>query len=454
MRKLLFASFAIAAIMASCSDDDNNGTPNPGPDPSGDTVSIRGVLTGETKLEASKVYKLRGYVYVPSGSTLTIEAGTTILSTKDSAGVLLIAKGATIDARGTAAKPIVFTSGEKEPVAGDLGGIIIAGDATTNGNHSAIEGSVDSKYGAFGGNNDADNSGYLQYVRIEYAGKAVAADDEVNGLSLYGVGSGTTIDHIQVVRGLDDAYEFFGGAVEAKYLIAYNTADDDFDFDDGFHGKIQFAVSIKDPKFVDNKSGGDYSNNFEFDNSNGKKPFDITPFTYPILSNFTLIGPNNAAGTVDGYGYNMRIRRGTKFVLGNSVVLGGQKAGLDLDNDLTVQNYIDGESGLRNSLISSVTETYKVDLLTNTGLLDAAGLKALVETRDNTVSFTSPADVKLTDPFNNAAPNLAPATGSPALTGAAFTDQLADGFFTKVTYRGAIDPASDWTKDTWTVWNR
>ncbi|RAJ04148.1 hypothetical protein LX64_03026 [Chitinophaga skermanii] len=455
MRKLLFASAAVLSVFASCSDDKND-TPKPPTTGSGDTVMVRGVMSTNTTWSANKVYKLRGYTYVAAGAKLTIEAGTKIISTKDSAGVLVIAKGATIDARGTSEKPIVFTSGEKTKTPGDLGGVIVAGAATWNNNHTIIEGAVDDAFKNFGGSNDADNSGYLQYIRIEYAGKAVAEGDEVNGLSLYAVGSGTTVDHIQIVRGLDDAFEFFGGTVNAKYLIAYNCADDDFDFDDGYRGKIQFAVSVKDPAFVDNKgTSGDISNNFEFDNSNGKKEFTITPNTFPIMSNFTAIGPNNATGTRTEFGYGMRMRRGAKFLLANSIVAGGQKAGLDIDNDSTASYYKQGISGLKNSILHAVTKPFNVDLLNNTALLTATDLQALVTGRDATLNVASASDIQLTDAFNNAAPNLAPKSGSPALTrGTKFEGQLNDAFFSKVSYIGAVDPTNDWTKASWTVWNK
>ena len=240
---------------------------------------------------------MRGYIYVTDGAKITIEAGTTIISNKDSAGVLVIYRDATIVAEGTSSAPIVFTSAEATPNPGDLGGVILVGQARGNGNHSVLEGGVDPAFSSFGGTNDAHSSGSLKYVRIEYAGKAVNPGDEVNGLSLYGVGSGTTIDYVEVVRGLDDAFEFFGGAVNCKHLIAYNSADDDFDMDDGFSGKIQYAISVKDPKFTDNKgTTGDISNNFEVDNVNPANGFLWTraPITGPTLSNFTAIGPNNA----------------------------------------------------------------------------------------------------------------------------------------------------------------
>ena len=120
------------------------------------------------------------------------------------------------------------------------------------------------------------------------------------------------IDNVEVVRGLDDAFEFFGGTVNCKHLIAYNCADDDFDMDDGYRGMIQFAISVKDPVFTDNKgTTGDVSNNFEVDNVNPANGFVLsrTPITSRVLSNFTAIGPNNAAGASSDYGWGMRWRK-------------------------------------------------------------------------------------------------------------------------------------------------
>lgn len=453
-KQLYLLGIAAVAGLASCSKSNDSGTVAP---PTTTTnVDIRGTITSSQHWTKDKTYRLRGYVYVDGNSTLTIDPGTKIVSNKDSAGVLVIYKGSKISAVGTADNPIVFTSNETDKKPGDLGGLVIVGLATGNGNHAVLEGGVDAAHSTFGGTNDADNSGSIQYVRIEYGGKAVNPGDEINGLSMYAVGSGTTVDHVEVIRGLDDAFEFFGGAFNAKYLIAYNCADDDFDMDDGFHGKVQFAVSVKDPAFTDNKgTTGDISNNFEVDNTTDANGYLKTPITSPTLSNFTAIGPNNAAGTSADYGYGMRWRRGSKFILGNAIVMGGQKAGLDIDNDPTAQFYIDGTSGFKNSLLNAVTSVYKTDKLSAVSLTDVA-LKALVETRDGSKSFTSATDIGLTDPFNNAAPNLLPKSGTvSATTAAKFDGALADAFFTKVTYIGAIDPAAtDWTKAAWVVWGK
>ncbi|HEY6900650.1 MAG TPA: hypothetical protein VI233_08410 [Puia sp.] len=468
MKRALIMFMGVVLLGVACKKSDDQ--PNPGgggnngggPDASG-TYPIRGVISTDQHWTKDKTYRLRGYVYVTNGATITIDPGTKIVSNKDSAGVLVIYRTAKINASGTASEPIVFTSNEKDAdkKPGDLGGVVIVGQAKGNANHVVIEGGVDPQFSVFGGTNDADNSGTLKYVRIEYAGKAVNPGDEVNGLSLYGVGSGTTIDYVQVVRGLDDAFEFFGGTVNAKHLIAYNCADDDFDMDDGFSGKIQFAISIKDPAFTDDKgSSGDLSNNFEVDNVNPSNGYTLNkqPITAPTLSNFTAIGPNNASGTKADYGYGMRWRRGAKFILANSIVMGGQKAGLVIENDSTGNYYMRDTSKFYNSFLHSVTAPYLVQQMPTSPLytnLDATSLKAFVEGRDGSKLYASADDIKLTAPFNNAAPNLKPAAGSPALTTAAKFDlaKLNVAFFDKVTYIGALDATTDWTAG-WTVWGK
>jgi hypothetical protein len=464
MKKIATLVLFSAVLAAACKKSDSTPDPGPGPDPgSSDTatnVDVRGTITADQHWVKTKTYRLRGYVYVTNGATITIDAGTKIVSNKDSAGVLLIYRTAKINAVGTASDPIVFTSNEASPQPGDLGGIVLVGQASGNGNHAVLEGGVDAAFSVFGGTNDADNSGTLKYVRIEYAGKAVNPGDEINGLSLYGVGSGTSIEYIQVVRGLDDAFEFFGGTVNCKHLVAYNCADDDFDMDDGYRGRIQFAVSVKDPKFTDNKgTTGDISNNFEVDNVNPSNgfAFNRAPITFPILSNFTTVGPNNGSGVSPDYGYGMRWRRGSKFILANSIVIGGQKAGLDLDDDSTASYYKAGISKFYNSFLQAHGKPFQVDkLVVSPLILDSATLASITTGANASVYYSDPADIQLKDPFNNAAPNLQPQTGSPALTTAAkfdLTGSLDSDFFEKVNYIGAFDGTTDWMAG-WTIWNK
>lgn len=462
--KIKLAAILLTGITiwgSSCSKSDS--TPDPVVPPVDTTtnknVDVRGTISSNTTWTKDKVYRLRGYVYVTNGAVLKIEAGTKIVSNKDSAGVLLIYKGAKIEAEGTPSSPIVFTSAEANPAPGDLGGLVLVGLAKGNTNHKVLEGGFDGAYSEFGGNNDEDNSGILKYVRIEYGGKAVNPGDEVNGLSLYTVGSGTTIDYVEVVRGLDDAFEFFGGAVNCKHLIAYNNADDDFDMDDGYHGMIQFAVSIKDPKFTDAKgTSGDISNNFEVDNVNPSNglALNTTPITYPIFSNVTTVGPNNDANTSADYGYGARFRRGSKFIIANSIVIGGQKAGLSVESDSTASYYKAGEARLYNSLLQSVANPFRVGGLTATpAILDSATLANITTTNYFTDVLAASADVKLGDPFNNASPDLKPSGDSPALTKGSKFDlaPLNVAFFEKVNYVGAFDGTSDWTAQ-WAVFNK
>lgn len=461
--KTNFFYLLLSMVIVGSSCSKSTDTPDPdggdkGPGPIAANGDIRGVIKSDIHLTSDKVYRLRGYVYVATGATVTIDPGTKIISNKDSAGVLVVYRGAKIKAEGTSSKPIVFTSGEGSPEPGDLGGIVLAGQAPGNSNHKVIEGGVDAAFSAFGGTDPHDNSGILKYVRIEYAGKAVAVGDEVNGLSLYAVGDGTTIDYVQVVRGLDDAYEFFGGTVNCKHLVAYNCADDDFDMDDGYSGKIQFAVSVKDPKFTDAKPDGDVSNNFEVDNVNPSNGFLLTrsPITFPVLSNVTAIGPNDAAQNTN-FGWGMRWRRGAKFVLANAVVIGGQDGGLRIQEDSTIQYYVRGISSFYNSYVNALQKTVDVELgkVLSGGLTyDLSSITALVTGRDKSTLVTDNATLKLADPFNNAKPGLQPQAGSPLLTGALFDlSVLADSFFEKVAYKGAFDGTNDWTAG-WTVWGK
>ena len=429
----------------------------------GTRFDVRGVITTNTTWKKDFVYRLRGYVYVANNVTLTIEAGTKIVSNKDSAGVLIITPDSKIIAEGTSTSPIVFTSAETSPAPGDFGGVVIAGNAKVNGNHAVMEGGLDVKYQSFGGNNDADNSGTLKYVRIEYAGKAVNPGDEVNGLSLYGVGSGTTIDYVQISRGYDDGLEIFGGAVNLKHIVVYNSADDDFDFDDGYRGMIQYAISFRDPAFTDPKgTTGDVSNNFEVDNVNPANGFTLNraPITFPVMSNFTAVGPNNAAGTSADYGWGMRWRRGTKFVLANSVVIGAQKEAFRVQEDSSISYFLNEKSLLYNSYIHdqankfAVSDKYSASAspytIPNFPTYDLTTIRDKYKST-KTQEVTDVTTLGLTDPFKVTAPNLNPKTGSILLSGGDFTPTaLTNAFFDKVTFVGAIG-TTDWTAG-WTKW--
>jgi hypothetical protein len=302
------------------------------------TTTLSGNINTTTTLTSDKVWTLKGYVYVTDGAKLIIQPGTTIISDVAEKGALCIERGAQIIAEGTATKPIIFTSGkavgERSP--GDWGGIIILGKAKTNrSSEPTIEGGIGR---AFGGTNDADNSGVLKYVRIEYAGIAAMPNSEINALTLGGVGSGTIIENVQTVYANDDAFEFFGGTVNAKNLYAYATADDDFDFDFGYTGTITNGVAKRDPQFVDS---GDAGNGVECDNDGTGS--SAQPTTHPKLLNMILVGPN-VSSALANHNLGLRFRRATQFTMKNSVVWGWMKGGLSLESNETAQFVKDGIS--------------------------------------------------------------------------------------------------------------
>ena len=431
----------LSVLVVSCKKDEGTKL-----DPNTITINDGGMITGTYTNGQKVVVKkgtviLRGYTYFESGSQLTIEPGTIIKSDIASKGALVIERGAKIFAEGTATEPIVFTSGKAvgERMPGDWGGIIVLGNAPTNRlTEPTIEGGVGRKYG---GTDPNDNSGVIKYVRIEFAGIAEAQGSEINGLTLGGVGAGTTIDYVQVTYGNDDAYEFFGGTVNAKHLIAYATADDDFDFDFGYVGKIQYGFSLRNPEFVD---GGDAGNGIECDND-GTGTL-ATPITRPNLSNFTILGPNDAANTAANHNFACRFRRATQFILNNSIMLGHPDAGLSLESDATYSAVIDGFSQFKNNLIFASSNIFRISSVAVAGA-SAANIQTKATT-DGTVVLANVAAASLTSPFTLTAPNALPTAGAAALTGAAFTGVQNDAFFDKVTFKGAFGTtnwATGWT---------
>ncbi len=438
MHKKFLAMFALAAVLAagcSKSDDDDDDSVNPP-----ENTTLQGTLTESKTLTADKKWVLKGYVYVPDKITLTIEPGTVVVSSTEQKGALCVERGGKLIANGTADKPIVFTSGQPagSRTAGDWGGVVLLGKAKTNRSATpVIEGGLDRPYG---GSDDADNSGSLKYVRIEFAGIAAFAGSEINGLTLGGVGSGTVLDHIQVSYGNDDGYEFFGGNVTGKYMITYACSDDDFDFDYGFTGKIQYGIVIKDPNTVDN---GDDNNGIECDNDGSGTT--ATPYTMPNLSNFTFVGPNNAS-TNTRHKYGNRWRRAARFSIRNSIIMGYNQAGFVMESDATVGAYKDGTSSFKNNLVHAVANPY---LSASASVMTSAEVQTKAES-EGCITYANASEIKLKNAFNIAAPDLMPDTGSPALTGADFTGM--DAFFEKTgTFRGALGTTnwlSGWTSFT------
>jgi hypothetical protein len=388
------------------------------------TVSVNGNLTVNTTWTSNNVYLLNdALVYVEPGVTLTIQPGTIIRGTGK--GTLIVERGAKIVAEGTANAPIVFTSNQPAGARdyGDWGGVVICGAAPHNrptGPNAEAEGGIGNaatQRGVFGGNSPEDSSGILAYVRIEFCGISLTpqSNSEINGLSLYGVGSKTSIHHIQVSYSGDDAFEWFGGTVDGKYLFAYRTWDDDFDTDNGFKGRIQFAAAIRDSKIAD-QSG---SNGFESDNdADGSLN---TPITAPVFSNVTFIGPiyqNNPDSVNSLYRRALHIRRNSSIRIFNSIFTGFNFAGLNLDSRRTVSNACNDSLIWRYNILAGMGTDFR---LSSGDTLCIANVNDLttwaMDAARGTDTLPLSEDVLLTNPYDFSNPDLRPLTQSPALTG-------------------------------------
>ena len=433
------------------------------------------VFTGRQTLPRG-TYTLKGWVYVAEGAELTIEPGTVIRGDKQTKASLIVERGGKLIAQGTATAPIVFTSGEakgqRKP--GDWGGLIICGRAPHNAGEAQIEGGPRTKHG---GQDVADNSGVLSYVRVEFAGYPFETDKEINGITFGSVGSATKVDHVQVSYSNDDSFEWFGGTVDAKYLIAYKGWDDDFDTDNGYCGHVQYGLAVRDGRIADKSQ----SNGFESDNDASGST--ASPFTTATFSNMTFIGPRQTEGflnTTDfinggdyfpsnGSGLGrfqaaMHIRRGSRLNCINSVAI-GWPIGLILDGEkgntqsqaaagaLTLQNLWFADVELTGSDANKLYE----DVLVTGYDANKQPIKDATKCSFSTSFFQSQkgnrvatlAELALTGKGSQTGLlfNYLPATGSPLLTAASFAG--ASNFFDAVPYIGAFAPGNDWAKG-WT----
>ncbi|RPH32445.1 MAG: Ig domain-containing protein [Bacteroidales bacterium] len=420
----------------------------------GNEKIIQGEIKNTRNLVADSTYLLKGFVYVVDGATLNIAAGTIIKGDKATMGSLIVEKGGKINAIGTSTSPIVFTSNQPTGgrTYGDWGGLVICGKAAINqtGGTSQVEGGPRSTYGGGTSPNNADNSGTLKYVRIEFAGYPFQPDKEINGLTLAGVGSGTTIDYIQVSYCGDDSYEWFGGTVNCKHLIAFRGIDDEFDTDNGYSGKLQFLLGLRDYRKAD-ASG---SNGFESDNDAGGT--GNLPITSPIFSNVTLIGPldtTTKSSHSSDFKRAMHLRRNTKLSVFNSV-FAGWPAGLYLDGSNTWANAQSGDLQIKNTILVGMVSNYGVP---SGGSFTTTDVQTwFTDAARSNSTMVGPKAAKIFGAFltsNEAtAPVVLPLTGSALLSGASFTDsKLSDSFFTSTAFRGAFG-TEDWTSG-WVNWN-
>ena len=391
------------------------------------TITVSTDITTSTTW--SGVILLQNKIYVKNNATLTIAPGTIIRGDKPTQGSLIVTRGAKLNAIGTLASPIIFTSNEGigNRNEGDWGGIVLLGLARNNqpGGVANIEGIVQTTDTQYGGSFDNDNSGTLKYVRIEFAGIALEPNKEINGLTFGSVGSATTIDFIQVSHSGDDSFEWFGGTVNCKHLIAYRGLDDDFDTDFGFRGKIQFALAIRDKDVSD--AIGD-SNSFESDNDAAGSAGQ--PKTAAIFSNVTLVGPKGNGSIVLPVGEKFekafRLRRNTAVSCFNSLVVGWEK-GLSIEGTSVVNN-VNGDSLVfaNNILTNLVPNTNYINNTSGTppvsdGTTDSWYLSWWnTDGNDTTSTLAQVSWVNLFTPLGTT-PDARLSSGSSAASGAAFT---------------------------------
>jgi hypothetical protein len=415
----------------------------------GQVITVSGDITTNTKWYANAKYMLSGFVYVKNNAVLTIEPGTIIKGISNTKAALMIERGSKIMAVGTPTAPIVFTSDKPKGsrASGDWGGLVILGKAKTNKHDSGTgvgiaEGGIGSLYG---GTDDEDNSGILQYVRIEFPGIPLlaTANSEINGLTFYAVGRGTTVDHIQVSYSGDDSYEWFGGSVNCKYLVCIRGLDDEYDTDNGFTGNVQFIFGLRDPLISDQSQ----SNGFESDND--AEGDQLTPKTKPTFSNVTFYGPLTVSATLPAnhlFRRAMHIRRSSQLSAYNSVFV-GWPIGLFLDGALgdTPTAAENNDLQIERCIMAGMTDNYAVTTGTPATPYTLAQITAYYTAASRGNSINTQAEIIGSGLISLTNPTLLPPASSPALTGASFTNpRLTNSFFTPVTYKGAFG-TTNWT---------
>lgn len=462
-KTLLYLAMAgMAAFSVSCGEDPVEDEPKdcetcPLWEVDGTTVTItdnKGGI-GTRTLSADTTYRLKGFVFVNSGQTLTIEPGTVIQGLPgeaENASALIVARGGKIMANGTAEKPIILTSSTDDGTLtsddrGLWGGLIILGDAQLNTvpNKMNVEGiPTNETRGEYGGTNDADNSGVLKYVSIRHGGTNIGADNEINGLTLAGVGSGTVIENIEVYANNDDGIEFFGGTAQVKKAVVAYCKDDSFDYDQGFRGLGQFWLTVQGSEVGDRMG--------ELDGADD--PEDGTPFADPTIYNATLIGRGADAGKKV---MTFRANGGGKWY--NSIFV-NQAKGVDIEvkhayadkehsikrmneGDLVVANNIFYDvAGNEEASIIKLTNSEKAPVSDEDATKAQADLDAKVATWNNSVEDPG---LSYTD-----ASNINPVPSNASVVTANVAAKSSDSFFETAEYKGAFDPAgsnwASWTK--------
>lgn len=453
-RSLLVGALAASAFVA-CSDEDTDepdttadtgtdmGT-DMGNDASvGEDITVAANVVGDMTWTANNRYFLSTLIYV-TGGTLTIEAGTQIFGANGSA--LVVARDGMVNAVGTADAPIVFTSdkaaGSQAP--GDWGGVILLGSAPINVGTGNIEGMEASNLSQYGGSNAAHNCGTLNYVRIEYAGFVFGVDNELNGLTVGGCGSDTSLSYIQIHKGTDDGLEFFGGTANADHIVITGAQDDSLDWDEGYSGKIQFLVIQQDT------ANGDRG----FESDNLEDNFDASPRSNPTVYNATVVGAKDSDETI-----GMKLRHGTAGFIGNSIVMNFGDVCVDIDDRVTADQADSGDLGFTHLLLfncgadgSTLFPTEDDNACAcEPGSEGCAEPNCFLEedffTTDNIEGLLLGVDPMLADATSRTAPNFVPAATSPAADG---STTIPAGFDATASYYGAFEPGGENWMDGWT----
>jgi len=428
-------------------------------------------ITASRTFYADTAYTLKGFIHVANGAVLTIQPGTKVYGDYNTLGsALMIMKGAKIQAVGTAAAPIVFTSsraaGQRQP--GDWGGLLLVGNAPNNRSGvvnvegtgtdgNTVVGGKNYTVQYNGGNVPTDNSGTLQYVRVEFAGFAPLQDQEFNAFTFAAIGSGTRASYLEALDGLDDSYEFFGGGFDIDHLVAFETADDMFDMSEGWSGRMQFLVGINTVQLTPRTGAGFYSvdlEGIENDGCNGTGctlGFNSTPFTIPLVANFTLIGCGQASCMGASGGHGLMLRRGTGGYYVNGVVARWSTDGISLRDQATYDRAgatptpsATADLQLKNIFFAETNGKLFQTPAANQFELDSTA-------NDLKLSTSTAASVFTTIPAVGTAPtdinafDFTPAANSPIATGGltAFTGAIATKagtFVTATPYQGAVAP--------------
>ncbi|MEM6802339.1 MAG: T9SS type A sorting domain-containing protein [Bacteroidota bacterium] len=452
------------------------------------TITATPAGTGTTTWSSDTTYILDGFVFVNSGDSLTIEPGTIIKGNPGqgaSASAFIVARGGYLDAQGTKENPIIFTAESDDtdnPIdiaantTGLWGGVIILGNATTNTEppEQAIEGipttetrglfgtidpNNDGDYDADGISDDEDNSGIISYVSIRHGGTNIGGNNEINGFTMGGVGSGTTIDHIEVIFNKDDGFEWFGGTVNCSHLIAAFCGDDSYDYDMGWRGNVQFAFAIQSPGAGSDRIG---------EHDGGTSPETGAPFATPKFFNVTYIGRGDDEGK-----RMLTFRDNAGGEYHNSIFI-DQDRGVDFEilgngSEDSFDRLIGGELKLENNIWWNIAENNADDIWTvslgkfGTNGPDSTAAKAdslaqLAAGTDSVRAFLGRTGQIVVDPGfpgldrtdGNNGLDPRPRAGA-AIFEATMTPIPSDPFFTEVDYLGAFDvAASEFWANEWT----